>query len=115
MNQTMLELLGDYEDKYPFALERDFPHVFERLLQLWGSDEMHTYLDELMMSKRPGRQGFPDTVATEIWELSSVYARLHPSSLPASPIDGLWSDDTEAARDAWKEVLHSKREKEGRT
>lgn len=114
MNQKMLELLGDYKDKYPTTLERDFPHVFGKLLELWGSDDMHAYLDELMMSKRPGRQGFPDAVAAEVWEVSSVYAKLHPSSVPASPIDGLWSHDTEAARDAWKEALSSKRDKEGR-
>lgn len=113
MNQAMLKLLGDYKDKYPSVLERDFPHVFNKLLALWGSEEMHAYLEELIISQRPGRQGFPDAAAAEIWQISSVYAKLHPSSAPQKPIDTVWSLDGEVMRDAWKEAISGERDKEG--
>jgi hypothetical protein len=111
MNQKMVELLGEYADKYPKVLEEFFPHVFDKLIELWGKDEMHAYLDELMMSNRPDRKGFPDAAAAEVWEISSVYAKQYPPRTPLSPIDGLWSNDTDAARDAWKDMSSIKREK----
>lgn len=91
MNPKLLELLGPHADKYPTTLERDFPHVFDKLVELWGTAQMWPYLDELMMSRRPGRQGFPDAAAAEIWALNSVYASLHPDEAPKSPVDDLWS------------------------
>lgn len=102
MNQKMLELLGDYADKYPKTLEQEFPHVFEKLLELWGTDPMYAYLDELVMSKRPGRRGFPEAAAMEVWEISTAYNKLYPRAEQESPLNDLWSADTDAARDAWK-------------
>lgn len=115
MNQKMLELLGEYAAKYPQSLEQEFPHVFAKLLELWGTDQMHAYLDELVMSRRPGRRGFPEAAAAEVWEISSVYSKLYPPAESNSPLNDLWSSDTDAARDAWKEVLTSKRKSEGRS
>jgi hypothetical protein len=115
MNQKMLELLGEHADKYPKAIEQQFPHVFAKLLELWGTDEMRSFLDDLMMSKRPGRQGFPDVAAAEVWALSSAYSKLNPSPESGSPFDDLWSNDADAARDAWKEAAHSHKHEEGET
>jgi hypothetical protein len=113
MNQKMLELLGEHADKYPKHIEQDFPHVFSKLLELWGTSQMRGYLDDLMMSKRPGRLGFPDDAAAEVWALSSAYSRLHPTPETDSPFDDLWSHDADAARDAWKEITHSHKPEEG--
>lgn len=113
MNQKMLELLGEHADKYPRVIEENYPHVFEKLLELWGTAEMQPYLDELMMSRRPGRQGFPANAAAEVWALSAAYAKLHPALEPESPLNDLWSSDTDAARDAWKQGLYSKKTVEG--
>lgn len=113
MNQKMLELLGAQADKYPQVIEENFPHVFERLLELWGTADMQPYLDELMMSRRPGRQGFPSQAAAEIWALSAAYNKLYPSAESESPLNDLWSSDTDAARDAWKQGLYSKKTDEG--
>lgn len=106
MNQKMIELLGEHADKYPKSIEQNYPHVFEKLLELWGTTAMQSYLDDLMMSKRPGRQGFPDASAAEIWALSAAYAKLYPPAESDSPLNDLWAIDTDTARHAWKQGLH---------
>lgn len=113
MNQKMLELLGEHADKYPKTIEQNFPHVFEKLLELWGTDQMHAYLDELMMSRRPGRQGFPDAAAAEVWAVNGVYSKLYPPAESESPLNDLWSGDSDAARDAWKQGVSSRKADEG--
>jgi len=90
MNQKMLALLGEQSDKYPAQLEAQYPHVFEKLLELWGTDGMHTYLDELMMSRRPGRIGFPEPISAEIWALSSVYSAHYPSDDSDAEPENIW-------------------------
>lgn len=108
MNPKMTEYLGEHADKYPKQIEERFPHIFDKLLELWGTMQMHDYLDELMMSRRAGRQGFPDGVAAEVWALSAVYAKLYPPPSSDSPVNDLWSNDVDAARDAWKQGLTGK-------
>ena len=72
-----LELLGPaHADSYPTCLESQFPHVFETILSLWGSHKMDDYFQELLVTSRPGRQGFPDEAATEILHLYRVYNAL---------------------------------------
>lgn len=106
MNQKLLEHLGEHADKYPKALEEKFPHVFLKLLELWGTVQMRPYLDELIMSNRPNRQGFPVDVAGEIWALSRVYSIQHPEQEPdvgINPFGDVWDGDLDAVSDNWKQ------------
>jgi hypothetical protein len=71
------ELLGPtHADCYPQALERAFPHIFEKLVHLWGTPQLDTYFDELLMTTRPSREGFPEAVATDIIRLYRTYHQL---------------------------------------
>jgi hypothetical protein len=105
MNQKMLDYLGEHADKYPKFLEQKYPHVFAKLVELWDTPDMPSYFDELIMSNRPNRQGFPAEAVTEIWALSKIYTTLHPvEAAPenTSPFSDVWDVDIDVARDDWK-------------
>ncbi|MGB7987883.1 MAG: hypothetical protein WCF44_00710 [Candidatus Methylophosphatis roskildensis] len=76
MNEKLISLLGAHADRYPHKLEASFPHVIDRMVALWGSAELRPFLDALMLADRPGRQGFPPEVATEIFRLVNVLDEL---------------------------------------
>jgi hypothetical protein len=106
MNPKMQEHLGEHADKYPKALEEKFPHVFLKLVELWGTAQMRPYLDELIMSNRPNRQGFPADVVSEIWSINRIYSIQHPEQEPDVGINifgDVWGDDIDVARDNWKQ------------
>jgi len=69
MNNRLAAILADHMDRYPHKLEARFPHVVERLAKLWGTSELRPFMDTLLIADRPGRQGFPPDVATEIFRL----------------------------------------------
>lgn len=72
MDERLAALLGCHSDRYPHKLEAGFPHVIDRLVALWGSPELKPFLDALTLADRPGRQGFPPEVATEIFRLANL-------------------------------------------
>lgn len=109
MNPKMQEHLGEHTDKYPKALEEKFPHVFLKMIELWGTPQMRPYLDELIMSNRPNRMGFPADVVSEIWAINRVYSTQHPEQEPDVGINtfgDIWGDDIDVARDNWKQQQH---------
>ena len=46
-----------------------FPHIVERIIHLWGTHELDTYLNSLLIADRPNRAGFPVDVASAIHKL----------------------------------------------
>lgn len=72
-------LLGKDAQHYPARLETTFPRILGQIVSLWGKAELDSYLDGLMVSDRPNRQGFPGDVAMEIFHLSNIHAGLHLS------------------------------------
>jgi hypothetical protein len=93
MNEKMLALLHGDASKYPHKLEESFPHVFNRILDVWGTAAAGAFFDELMLSSRPGRAGFPPDATAEIWALHRIYA----SQAPVKEIDDIWSTGTDDA------------------
>ena len=70
-------LSSTFADKYPHHLAAKFPHVMHKLEEYWNdSDALTEYFSELMVSKRPGRRGFPPEVGAEILSLSLAYDRI---------------------------------------
>jgi hypothetical protein len=84
LRTEMLRQLGDDADAYPGQLEHHFPHVLARITALWGSPEMDTYFESLLVSDRPGRQGFPPDVAMEIFRVSIIHGALRLTQEPAA-------------------------------
>ena len=70
MDEKILKMIGGVSSYYPHELERQFPRVLEKITQLWGTEELEVYINELMMDSRDGqRKGFPHTVASELMYL----------------------------------------------
>lgn len=105
MNQKMLGLLGEHADKYPKFLEEKYPHVFNKIVELWGTDDMVPYFDDLIVSKRPDRLGFPAEAVKEIWDLNKLFLQLYPQYEPPVGFDthgDIWSLGADAIRDPFK-------------
>ncbi len=78
MNQTLLNWLNGDEDLYPHLLEEKFPRVFNKLLELYRTQHIEVFLQDLMMDNRAGnREGFPPDAAMEIIRLSNYLYELH--------------------------------------
>ncbi|MBI5918598.1 MAG: ankyrin repeat domain-containing protein [Nitrosomonadales bacterium] len=99
MNEKLLELLGGDKERYPHSLERQFPHVLNRIMALWGTTELDGYVESLLIDDRGDRRGFPTWVASEIFQLSLLHAK---QSLPRMPKK---IDPWEASAPANKEVV----------
>ena len=76
LKAKLLALLGDDAKIYPARIEQSFPRILDRIVALWGKPGLDAYLDELMIASRPGRQGFPDDVAMELFRLSNCHSAL---------------------------------------
>lgn len=64
---SLHELLGKEDSHYPSQIGKRFPRILEKIVSLWEKPELDTYLNELMVSDRQDRQGFPDDVAMEVF------------------------------------------------
>jgi hypothetical protein len=92
----LLEKMGDNADKYTGRIER-YPHIFRKIVELWGKTELDAYLHELMVSQRVRRVGFPQEVALDILRLASVHETLGLSKEPAGSV-WRWADDIDVTR-----------------
>ncbi len=58
-NPKMTLILKDAADKYPAELERQFPRIFDRVVELWGKPEATRYLQELLIDTAAPAKDFP--------------------------------------------------------
>lgn len=92
MNEKMLQIVSGDETKYPHTLEKNFPHVFAKILELWKFPTMEKYFNELMMDTRDGkRKGFPPDAAMEIFNLSLYYDKQRKKSFSAQATN-VWAE-----------------------
>lgn len=90
LKARLLSFLGDDSKAYPTQMESKFPRILAKIVSLWGKPGLDVYLGELMVSDRPGRQGFPGDVAMEIFRLSMLHEALGLSKPVAGSGTG-WS------------------------
>jgi hypothetical protein len=76
MNPAFLEYLDNDTDLYPSVLAQQFPHIFNQLVTLIGSNQFSHYLNDILFDTRGGRQGFPPEVVSELWKLQWHSMRL---------------------------------------
>ena len=75
MNEKVLKVLNNNTDFYPHKLEQQFPHILEKIIIMWDSNEFDSYLNKFMLDKREhARQGFPPEVASDILRLSMLHS-----------------------------------------
>lgn len=73
LHPKMLEFVGGDESRYPHRLEKDFSRIFNKVVELWGTEELEVFLNGLFLDNRGGeRQGFPPEVMSEIFRLSRL-------------------------------------------
>ncbi len=61
----------------PLNTARRFPHIVNRLADLWATPaNLPAHFDELLLSTRPGRRGFPFDTLTELSDLQSMLAEM---------------------------------------
>jgi ankyrin repeat protein len=78
INSRVELLFKNLPDKHPRHLQRDYAHILNRLMQIWGTSEFDPYLHDLTIDKRGGRQGFSRAVIAELMflgELHDIFAR----------------------------------------
>lgn len=81
MNEKVLQLIGGKENDYPHSLEKQFPHLLNKIVELWNSPGLDPYLQQLMLDQRDHqRQGFPPEVATDILRLSRINSEQRPGA-----------------------------------
>ena len=67
------------QDVRPMELARQFPRIANRLRHLWKQvARCEAYLDDLLVSRRGTRKGFPPEITQELEALREYYARLYP-------------------------------------
>lgn len=81
LNVTRGWLAALPQDVRPTELARQFPRIANRLRHLWKQvARCETYLDDLLVSHRGPRKGFPPRITQELEALREYYSLLHPSS-----------------------------------
>lgn len=98
MNEKLLHILGGKVDIYPKNLEGQFPRVLNRIIELWHSKDIDSYFTDLMIDNRDGaRQGFPPKVASEIFSLNLLHAKLRSQEQQEAAGTNPW-DDVESSK-----------------
>lgn len=80
LNLAARQLLASLNGKFRLDLLLDYPHVLNRIGELWGQPRlMNRYFEDLLIDSRGGRQGFPLPVISELTRLRDYYqARVNP-------------------------------------
>jgi ankyrin repeat protein len=92
---------GGREQFYPGTLESKFARVFNKIMSMWGNPELEAYLEDLMVDKRGGRQGFPMEAMNDILLLS----RLHQQVLAKKSAGGRPFSNEMAKRELQNEKI----------
>ena len=53
-----------------------FPKILDRIELLWGSLELHNYLEQTLFTDRSNRQGFPVDVLKALGEIHTEHMRV---------------------------------------
>lgn len=74
--EVVLQTLKCSPHQYPQLLDEHFPHVLEKVVKLWDSDEVEFYIADLLNPTSSGgrfnRDGFPDKAWQEIIQLQMM-------------------------------------------
>lgn len=85
--QRFLNAFEGNEGALPRKLKEKYPRIYRKIVVLWGMHEIDDYLDDLLIDTRGGRQGFPEEVMTELFELQVLHGRLLPRSSARKKLD----------------------------
>jgi len=78
LEKKFLKAFEGNEGALPRKLKQKYPRIYRKIVVLWGAHEIDDYLDDLLIDTRGDRQGFPEDVMTELFELQTFHSRLLP-------------------------------------
>jgi hypothetical protein len=88
--RKLLAHLKGHEDKFPHKTAVQFPHVIAKLAEFWPNPALlRPYVQQLLLTRREARAGFPLDVYNEIDALNEVYDVLYPLTKKAK--DNFWT------------------------
>jgi hypothetical protein len=61
---------------YASELEQHYPRIAEGIVLQWGHPQLDQYVDRILIDERGDRQGFPETVVSELLFLQQVHDTL---------------------------------------
>ena len=81
--ETVLQTLKCLPNQYPQLLNEKFPHILEKIVELWNSPDGEDYFNDLLQPNGRGggrfdRHGFPEKVWWEIYSLNELYKKPRP-------------------------------------
>ncbi|MBI5784471.1 MAG: hypothetical protein HZA64_03345 [Rhodocyclales bacterium] len=92
VHDRILAQLGPaYAHAYPKILEQKYPHILEKIASLTSPVEIEKFFENLMLTQRTGRQGFPVEVFDELMVLIGVFRKLHLLREPPKQDGDVWS------------------------
>ncbi len=89
----MLAILGNDAQYYPHFIDKNFPHIMRRIVDLWGQPQLDNLLNGLLAPTRPGCIGFPRQALMEIVDIRQLLRQRMVAS-------GVVFDEGGAVRDA---------------
>ncbi len=92
MDEKLLHMLNGREALYPKKLEQQYPRVLNRIIELWYSVAIDSYLTNLLVDDRGDRHGFPPDVVSELFTLGQVHAKLRSQKDPSTEITDPWAN-----------------------
>lgn len=69
----------------PSSIEADFPHIAEKLSQVWGYPECFSYLSELIIDNRGNRKGFDREIMHDLMLLLKITEQVTPAMWAGVP------------------------------
>lgn len=85
-------------------LIQQYPRIVKIIDSTWGSIDCLHYLDSLLFSERPGRQGFPTEVLDEIVFIKNIFEFSHPQ-FAVSRNDPISKNKIEEIREHIQEIV----------
>jgi len=93
MFNSRVELLfKNLPDRYPRQLERDYRHILNRLMRIWGTPEFDPYMHDLTIDMRGGRHGFSPEVIVELMFLGELHDIFMRDGYRLPEISESWKD-----------------------
>jgi hypothetical protein len=92
VRERILAQLGpEHAQAYPKHLEQSYPHVLEKIAVASTPLEMERTFEDLMLTQRTGRQGFPVEIFDELLKLVTIYRKLNLLREPPRKDGDVWN------------------------
>lgn len=75
-NPRLAAIFRNTPEEYPYKLEARYERVLNRMMELWQTPQFDMYMEDLLVDRRGGRQGFAPEIVAELLLLSDLHTRM---------------------------------------